>query len=139
VPDGFARSPILAELVDLNEDAMLVRSPRSLPVGASARITVAIEIAGGGSGPRIRHASCTVVVRQRRRERGGHGLILEYLPASARSLYVLHQYFLRNALACPRAPLARGRRCASAELLRKCSLQPAAGRRANRARVSVAR
>ena len=57
------------------------------------------------------------------RRAGRYLLVVDYRPASARSLYVLQQYFLRNALACPRAPAAPGRRLATNAALRCGPLQ----------------
>lgn len=127
VPDGGRERETRAWPVDLNEEAILVRSPRSLRVGTRARIWLALEIGGGRSGARIRWASCDVVVCQRRRFSGGHALVLQYQPTGARSQYVLHQYFLRNALACPRARVVRGGRRASTEELLERALRPLPG------------
>lgn len=120
-----AVTPSMADAVvlDANEEALLIASPMFVEVGTSMQLRVATEIAGGTSGPRIRHANCTGVVRRAGRRAGRYLLVVDYRPASARSLYVLQQYFLRNALACPRAPAAPGRRLATNAALRCGPLQ----------------
>lgn len=92
----------LAPLLDLNEEALLVRSCSSLPEGTRARARLEIELAGGNGGRKLRSADCEVIVVQSRSRGEGHALVLEYAPTSDRSRYVLHQYFLRNSLASPR-------------------------------------
>ena len=50
------------------------------------------------------------MVRERRRVGTDSALVLGYEPVNARSAYVIHQYFLRNSLACPRGRVRARRR-----------------------------
>jgi hypothetical protein len=88
-----------AAVLDMNEDALRIHLPVGLHIGASARVRLEIEVAPGKERACIRSANCTAVVTRRRRCQEGFDLVLRLTPSSARSHYVIHQYFLENSLA----------------------------------------
>jgi len=100
-------------LLDLSEEALCVRSSSAFSVGTPVRLRLVVAIGLGRGGRwKLRNAVVTGVVVALRPRAGAHDVVLRYTPSGARSHYVLHQYFLENSLALPRA--LRARRGASA-------------------------
>lgn len=95
---GFS---IGARLIDMNEDALLVECQYE-PVLEQATDLVLHVPVPGKSRPARRSAHCTGRVMERRIRSSTVQLVFQYESCSARSEYMLHQYFLRTSLAVPR-------------------------------------
>jgi lipopolysaccharide/colanic/teichoic acid biosynthesis glycosyltransferase len=97
-PAGAEPHPLPARLLDMNEHALLVACEDGM--GEAQRADVRLEIPLGDG--RVRRALCQGYVTHRRTYGGQCALVLQYRPHTARSDYVIHQYFLRTSLAEPR-------------------------------------
>jgi lipopolysaccharide/colanic/teichoic acid biosynthesis glycosyltransferase len=104
VPARNGGSPRRAALIDINEEAVLVRCCDDLGDGMGAQIRLEIDLpphprAHGGR--RIRSASFKGYITHRRTNEAGQFYVLRLRPMTPRSDYILHQYFLRSSLAPP--------------------------------------
>lgn len=110
VESADGRTLAVARVQDMNERRLRLQGGRTLPAGTELRLRIEVRFAGRGGRNAVRRARCRATVALRR----GHAIVLEYAPETPRSLYVLHQYFLRDAFVPPRrrplAPLPAGTR-----------------------------
>jgi lipopolysaccharide/colanic/teichoic acid biosynthesis glycosyltransferase len=88
---------VTTRLVDINEGTLRVRDASAWKPGDQVRVSLQVLDPRAG-GKAIRGAECRARVVAAR----GDGLLFEYAAANPRSDYVLHQYFLAEALAPPR-------------------------------------
>jgi hypothetical protein len=99
-PGGSGRTPGEAELVDLNEQAFLMRTRQPLPRPRPATVRLEIDMVNRHGARRTKRAECSVEL-YREAEGGGKGAeyVFTYTPASPFNYYIVHQYFLRESLA----------------------------------------
>jgi lipopolysaccharide/colanic/teichoic acid biosynthesis glycosyltransferase len=97
---GAAR-PRASRLVDMNPETILLECEYEAGVGPDAELLLAIPVAGKHR-PARRTARCSGRITERRRVPAGQQLVIRYHPATPRSEYMIHQYFLRDSLAVPR-------------------------------------
>lgn len=88
-------------LVDINEEAFRVEFRAPLAPGEVRMIRLRLELGAEAGPPRVRTADCTGRVARVASNGSGCALVVKYEPNSARSRYVLDQYFLRSSLAYP--------------------------------------
>jgi lipopolysaccharide/colanic/teichoic acid biosynthesis glycosyltransferase len=95
--------PIVARIVDMNEQAVLVECQGDAGEDLEAGVLFEIPVDRGGSLPAWRSVHCTSYLTHQRRGGSGARLVLQYRPLTPRGDYMVHQYFLRSSLAPPRA------------------------------------
>lgn len=90
-------------VLDLSEEALLVEGP--LEAGSWQVHDFELELAldRGSEFPVRRRARCSGTLTQMRQATHCRLHVIRFQPATARSEYMLHQYFLRTSLASPRA------------------------------------
>jgi hypothetical protein len=96
--------PIVARLVDMNEQAVLVECQVEPNEDLEASVLLEVPVDRGGALPAWRSIQCTSYLTHQRRGGFGTRLVLQYRPLTPRGDYMVHQYFLRSSLAAPRAP-----------------------------------
>ncbi len=89
--------PRLGRIIDMNEQALLVACDEG--IGDVVCADVRLEIPVGRN--RFRRAHCEGYVSRRSSGERRRTLVLQYRPYTARSDYMIHQYFLRTSLASP--------------------------------------
>jgi lipopolysaccharide/colanic/teichoic acid biosynthesis glycosyltransferase len=94
-PFGRSFPQTTTDVLDINEQALLVRGATGWKPGERARLS--LQVALDPHGRMVRTAECAARVVAAR----GDTLLLDYEPRGPRSEYVLHQYFLAEALAPP--------------------------------------
>jgi hypothetical protein len=90
-------------VVDMNERTLLVRGAPGWKQGEQARVSLQIEFDPRSGGRAVRSADLRATVVAARED----SLLLEFAPEGPRSDYVLHQYFLAEALAPPSSRRSR--------------------------------
>lgn len=87
------------ELVDINEEAFLMRS--SIPLGNPAPDFFKLEIDLGRRHGRMRRKRCKCKGEVYREIKGGTGFeyVVKFEPVSPLNFYMAHQYFLRESIA----------------------------------------
>ena len=98
-PESEAAQPV-ADLVDIDERFLRVRSHHDLPTEQTADVELEIPIRRNGR-VRSRRARCIVSFHARRGDEKSPEYVFQYEPRDGYSEYVVHQYFLRNSLATP--------------------------------------
>jgi lipopolysaccharide/colanic/teichoic acid biosynthesis glycosyltransferase len=90
----------VADIVDLNELYLRVRSVRNLSMASTCDVRLRVPIRRNG---RVRHRSarCIVSLKDARLGPNSCDYVFRYEPRDSYSEYVVHQYFLGNSLATP--------------------------------------
>ena len=94
-----AAEPV-ADLIDIDERFLRVRSLDDLPTEQTADVELEIPIRRNGR-VRSRRARCIISLHARRGDEKSPEYVFQYEPRDGYSEYVVHQYFLRNSLATP--------------------------------------
>jgi lipopolysaccharide/colanic/teichoic acid biosynthesis glycosyltransferase len=102
LPQSEPGPAVSGTLLDIGEDAVRVRVRRAVAPGVRVLLGLAVELRPRAGVPRLRQALCTAMVSRVRSHGDGVDLVLAYEPCSEGARYVVHQYFLRDALAPPR-------------------------------------
>lgn len=96
---------LLVPIVDINEEALRFDSPRPISGGADNTLELRIEVKfrrhWRRNSKRVRVARCVGKIQQRRRTDSGWSYVIEYVPQTQTSHYVIHQYLLRRSLINP--------------------------------------
>lgn len=97
--DGPPPAPAECELVDINEEAFLMRS--SSPLGTPAPGSFKLEIDLGRRRGRMRRKRCRCKGELFREIKNGNGFeyVVRFEPVSPLNYYMAHQYFLRESIA----------------------------------------
>jgi lipopolysaccharide/colanic/teichoic acid biosynthesis glycosyltransferase len=90
-----------SRLVDMNEEALLVECPNEPGLEQATDLVLDIPLPGKNR-PARRTARCSGKLAELRIRASSVHLVFEYAPATPRSEYMIHQYFLRDSLATPR-------------------------------------
>jgi hypothetical protein len=97
--DGAGQCPAEARLVDINDQAFLMRSDRRIGPPFPTRFTLATEMRRGG---RVRRkvAKCTgVLYRETVKSESEYDYVVEYQCVTPLNYYVVQQYFLLKSFA----------------------------------------
>lgn len=89
----------VAELIDVNEQAFLMRSAMPLEEPYPDRFSLETELVGIPGAVRRKTAMCRgTVALSRRRSDGTYEYVVKYEPVSTFHFYMVHQYFLRESV-----------------------------------------
>lgn len=88
-----------AQIMDINELAMRIRSPQPLVGTPGGEVEMRIEVRGRNGRPRTRTARCRWTTSQVRKSDSGVDYIVQYEAVTPVSDYTVQQYFLRNSIA----------------------------------------
>lgn len=91
---------LTAQLVDINEEAFLMRAPLKLPEGYVGEFTLQVTPSGGVKRRGVRKAKCTGrIYRETQAEDGAYSYVIVYDAYSQLNFYNVHQYFLERSVA----------------------------------------
>lgn len=100
--------PVVAHVLDMNEQTLRVECLTETGELRVDDFRLGTPIDRGSARPVWHAARCRGQVLARRSAASGEELVLRFEPTSARSEYMLHQYFLRTSLATRHAPWRTG-------------------------------
>jgi len=91
----------IAELIDINEQAFLMRAPAKLSLTAPLALRLETEVSRSGESlVRRKRAFCRGrIFRELVREDGQTDYVVEYKPVSPLNYYMINQYFLSRSMA----------------------------------------
>ena len=98
--NGNGSGPCRAPVLDINDRAFLMHCTEPISGPFPQRFQLEIKTGRNGRNQK-RKATCTGSVAQVRPMPRGLGYVVTFEPATEKSLYVVHQYFLRRSLAHP--------------------------------------